>query len=146
MTDKDNKNQTSSQVRPGDKPEDKLSNFGQHMGYELGQWSENRATVILTIAECHLNRAGIMHGGVLATLIDTACGYAIIHNPDPSKQRRAVTLSLTTLFTAPANVGDTLYATGIYKGGGKSTKFLSCEVFNQHKQLVGQGEAVMKIF
>ncbi|MEH6630907.1 MAG: PaaI family thioesterase [Halopseudomonas aestusnigri] len=122
------------------------SNFGQHIGYSLTEWSEGQATVSLTIDECHQNRAGIMHGGVLATLIDTACGYAIIHNPDPAKQRKAVTLSLSTQFTAAANVGDHLKATGVLKGGGKHIKFLSCEVRNQSGQLVGQGEAVMKIF
>ncbi len=126
--------------------QESLSNFGQHMGYSLTDWSEGSAIISLTISECHLNSSGIMHGGVLATLIDTACGYAIIHNPDPEKKRRAVTLSLNTQFTASANVGDRLRATGVIKGGGKHIKFLSCEVHNQDGQLVGQGEAVMKIF
>ncbi|MFD2206248.1 PaaI family thioesterase [Kiloniella antarctica] len=125
---------------------DRLSNFGQHIGYSLSDWTEGQATVSLAIDTCHLNRAGIMHGGVLATLIDTACGYAIIHNPDPTKIRKAVTLSLSTQFTSAANVGDHLKAVGVLKGGGKHIKFLSCEVHNQEGQLVGQGEAVMKIF
>ena len=125
---------------------DRLSNFGHHIGYNLTDWTEGQATVSLSIGDCHLNRAGIMHGGVLATLIDTACGYAIIHNPDPSKTRKAVTLSLSTQFTSAANVGDHLKAVGVLKGGGKHIKFLSCEVHNQAGQLVGQGEAVMKIF
>ena len=116
------------------------------MGYGLKNWADGTATISLKIADCHLNSAGIMHGGVLATLIDTACGYAIIHNPDPQKQRRAVTLSLNTQFIAPANVGDHLEAIGTIKGGGKYIKFLSCDVLNQDGKMVGQGEAVMKIF
>ncbi len=123
-----------------------ISNFGQHMGYSLAEWSEKSASIALTIADCHLNSAGIMHGGVLATLIDTACGYTLIHNPDPKKRRRAVTLSLNTQFTAAAQVGDSLLATGELKGGGNHIKFLSCDVKNQNGQLIGHGEAVMKLF
>ena len=129
-----------------DTTQEKLSNFGQHMGYSLAEWSEESASIALTIADCHLNSAGIMHGGVLATLIDTACGYTLIHNPDPEKRRRAVTLSLNTQFTSAAKVDDKLVATGILKGGGKHIKFLTCDVKNQHGQLVGHGEAVMKLF
>ncbi|WP_085909416.1 PaaI family thioesterase [Kiloniella majae] len=125
--------------------QESISNFGQLMGYSLAEWTEESASIALTIADCHLNSAAIMHGGVLATLIDTACGYTLIHNPDPAKRRRAVTLSLNTQFTAAANVGDKLLATGILKGGGKHIKFLSCDVKNQHGQLIGHGEAVMKI-
>ncbi|WP_421783735.1 PaaI family thioesterase [Kiloniella litopenaei] len=127
-------------------PQESLSNFGQHMGYRLVEWTEGSASIALTITECHLNSAGIMHGGVLATLIDTACGYTLIHNPDPKKRNRAVTLSLNTQFAASAKTGDELIATGLLKGGGKHIKFLSCDVKNQHGQLIGHGEAVMKLF
>ncbi|KLN60562.1 hypothetical protein WH96_12765 [Kiloniella spongiae] len=126
--------------------QDSISNFGQHIGYSLVEWTESSASIALTIADYHLNSAGIMHGGVLATLIDTACGYTLIHNPDPAKRRRAVTLSLNTQFTASAQSGDKLLATGTLKGGGKHIKFLSCDVKNQHGQLIGHGEAVMKLF
>ena len=121
------------------------SNFSQYLGYSLTDWSEGSATVSLTILECHRNNTGIMHGGVLASIIDSACGYAIIHNPDPEKKRRAVTLSLTTQFTAAGKVGDQIMAKATLKGGGKRIKFLSCEVHNQDGLLIGQGEAVMKM-
>ena len=46
------------------------------MGYHLAEWSEGQAVVELEIGPPHLNRAGVVHGGVLATLLDTALGYA----------------------------------------------------------------------
>jgi uncharacterized protein (TIGR00369 family) len=42
------------------------------------RWAENgRAGLKLDVTDGHLNEAGTMHGGVLATLVDTAMGQAV---------------------------------------------------------------------
>src|SRR3954466_10243758 len=42
-----------------------------------GEAADGRATVDFEAAEEHLNPAGTLHGGVLATLVDTAMGLAV---------------------------------------------------------------------
>ena len=45
------------------------------MGYRLAEWSGSVPSWSWRLAAAHLNRAGVLHGGVLATLLDSALGY-----------------------------------------------------------------------
>ncbi len=46
------------------------------MGYGPVTWRENYVELALLLDERHRNRSGIAHGGVIATLIDAAGGFA----------------------------------------------------------------------
>ena len=118
--------------------------FGDLVGYELTLWEPERAEVTLTLDERHMNRSGVMHGGVLTTLIDTACGYTGTFSPDEGSTRRAFTLSLDSHFVSAARKGDTLTATASLSGGGKSIYFAVCEVRAGDGRLVGRGSGVFK--
>ena len=85
-------------------PESELSGFARLLGYRLARWEPDRAEVVLELGSQHQNRGHVAHGGVLATLIDTACGFAGCWAPE-GQTRAAVTLSLTTQFLAPAASG-----------------------------------------
>ena len=52
----------------------------------------------------HANSRGRLHGGVIATLADTAIGYLLAYRDDPPT--RLVTVSLSVDFVAAAKVGD----------------------------------------
>lgn len=47
------------------------------MGFELESVSEGRAVFVLDPAEFHYNPIGSVHGGVYATLLDSAAGCAV---------------------------------------------------------------------
>ena len=51
-----------------------VARFQRLIGFRIVEWQAGRAVVSLDIREEHLNRAGSVHGGVLATLIDAAGG------------------------------------------------------------------------
>jgi uncharacterized protein (TIGR00369 family) len=78
------------------------SGYQQAMGYRLAAWREGEAVLVMEIGPQHLNRARVVHGGVLASLIDTACGFAGTFAPVPGEQPKVSTLTLTTSFVAPA--------------------------------------------
>jgi uncharacterized protein (TIGR00369 family) len=48
----------------------------QDLGVELVAWRQGLCELELVVAERHLNRRGQLQGGVTATLLDAACGYA----------------------------------------------------------------------
>ena len=51
--------------------------FAERLGARSEQTGEGRATVCFEVTDEHLNPAGTLHGGVLATLVDTAMGQAV---------------------------------------------------------------------
>jgi uncharacterized protein (TIGR00369 family) len=51
--------------------------FAERLGARAEVADDGSARVGFTAREEHLNQAGTLHGGVLATLVDTAMGAAV---------------------------------------------------------------------
>jgi len=124
------------QLRPG--------RYADLLGYRLVAWEPDRAEVELLLEERHLNRSGLMHGGVLTSLIDAACGYAGTHCSVPGNIRGALTLQLSTQFVSAGRRGRRLTARGRKTGGGRSVFFAAAEVRDDEGRLVGRGEGVFR--
>lgn len=121
-----------------------VSGFSQLLGYRLTQWSESYAEVALDLGPQHLNVGGMPHGGVLATLIDTACGFAGCYCAQPGRRRRAVTLSLETQFIGRAKPDGRLTAVARRIGGGRNIFFTSAEVHDETGVLIARGGGVFR--
>jgi uncharacterized protein (TIGR00369 family) len=120
------------------------SGFADLLGYRLTRWVENEAEVALAVEPRHLNRSGVLHGGVMATLIDAACGFAGCFIADRTRRRRAFTLALTTQFIGTVRAGDSVVCVARKTGGGRQVFFAAAEVLNQKGELVGRGDATYK--
>lgn len=119
------------------------SGFQDLLGYRLTDWQDGCAELSLDVAARHMNRAGVVHGGVLTTLIDTACGFSATWCPIEGRVRRVVTLSLTTSFTGQARHG-ILRSVGRMRGGGTKVVFCSAEVLDQDGRLIAMGEGTFR--
>lgn len=119
------------------------SGFQDLLGYRLTEWREGFAELSIDLDHRHTNRAGLVHGGVLMTLIDTSCGFAATWCPVEGRVRRVVTLSLTTSFTGQARYG-ILRAVARMKGGGTKVVFCSSEVLDSEGRLVAMGEGTFR--
>jgi len=97
--------------------------FGKLVGYRLTRWRPDEAELELALEPRHLNRSNVPHGGVIATLIDTACGFAGCYSAEPGRRRRAVTLALNTSFIGQAEANTTLTAKARRTGGGQTVFF-----------------------
>lgn len=117
--------------------------FAVLVGYRLVDWRPDAATVTLAFGRKHLNRSGVVHGGVLTTLIDAACGYAGCWAPPDAPLRRAFTLSLTTHFIATPR-GSTLTCIARNRGGGARIYFAAAEVTDDEGRLVASGEGTFR--
>ncbi|MEE3110431.1 MAG: PaaI family thioesterase, partial [Pseudomonadota bacterium] len=56
-----------------------LMGYHELLGMHVVEWEEGRAVVELTIEPKHLNRSGNVHGGVLASMLDSALSLAGLH-------------------------------------------------------------------
>ena len=118
--------------------------FADLVGYRLTAWRDGYAEVTATLGAEHMNRSGVMHGGVLTTMIDAACGYAGCYAAAPEVPRRAFTLSLDCHFTAAAAAGDRLSVSARRTGGGRQVFFSRAEVHDQNGRLIAQGAGVFR--
>lgn len=87
--------------------------------------------------------AGFLHAGLVATLIDTACGYAAATLAGPSVL--AAHFSVNCLRPA---VGERFVARAKVVKAGKTQIFTSCELFAcqaQKERLVATGETLLSV-
>ncbi|MBI3451533.1 MAG: PaaI family thioesterase [Rhodospirillales bacterium] len=119
------------------------SGFRQLIGFRLTEWKQGEATLSLTVGPRHLNRNGVVHGGVLTTLIDAAGGYAGCYCPHPNRVRRTATVSLATQFIAPGRNGE-IVARARVRGGGRRIFISSVEVLDAGGKLLALGEGVYR--
>lgn len=89
--------------------------FWGYVGCELEYMEDSKVVVTLEVQEHHLNLIGIMHGGVHATLLDSAMGIlAMTARPGEG----VVTSSLNIHFTSPVRIGKvTVIAEILHKSG-----------------------------
>jgi len=72
------------------------------LGMDRIEVDEGRVTVVMRAQEFHYNPLGTVHGGILATLLDTATGCAV-HTTLPAGTGYT-SLDLTTKFLRPVTV------------------------------------------
>lgn len=93
------------------------------LGYDIdiGR-GDGTARTTMTIGPTHPNRQDMLHGGLSATLLDTAMGAAASLTVSDDAAQRFSTLSLTVQFLAPGRPGP-VEAVGRITGGGHRTLF-----------------------
>ncbi|MGH7409896.1 MAG: PaaI family thioesterase [Candidatus Methylomirabilis sp.] len=109
--------------------------FETHLGMQTKR-IDGGAEVRLDIKEQTLNRGGIVHGGVICSLVDQAIGAAVGYAI--GKGGRAVTVELKVNFLAPSTSG-TLIAKGRLIREGKHLIVGEAEVLDQDGRMIAKG-------
>jgi uncharacterized protein (TIGR00369 family) len=78
--------------------------FAERLGARAEVADDGSARVGFTAREEHLNQAGTLHGGVLATLVDTAMGAAVRSTVDDGDV--PATSQLTVTYLRPGKPGE----------------------------------------
>jgi uncharacterized protein (TIGR00369 family) len=131
-------------MNDGPDPIDPIPGFAQLVGYHLAAWQPDYAEVAITLAPQHVNRSDAPHGGLIATLIDTASGFAGCYCAPPVRPRRVMTLSLNVSFIGQTTLGATLIAKARRTGGGQTIFFTHCDLTDDSGRLIATGEGVFK--
>lgn len=119
------------------------SALANHLQISQTGWKPDYARVETPLSPYLMNRQGLPHGGVLATLLDTAMGFAGCFTGDPDRRQMALTLSMTVNYLAQAQ-GTKLVAEGWRTGGGRKTYFAEGRVRDDTGAVVATATGVFR--
>ena len=88
----------------------------------------------------HANRFGVVHGGMLATLVDFSIGYNLIQMGTPDMLLSTVNLNID--YVGAAQLGKWLQSrVSIEKSGGR-LKFCTCNLYDEDSRLIVKASGV----
>ncbi|NBF10769.1 PaaI family thioesterase [Pseudomonas sp. Fl4BN1] len=121
-----------------------FSGFAVHLGLSLQQYQQAQTVIAVTVEPHHLNQAGNLHGGVIASLADTAMGMSGTWHADPGQWRLALTLSLNINYMAAIPPATEVRAVARMRGGGAKIFMASCDLLDAEDRLLASAEGVFK--
>lgn len=118
--------------------EDKLNNlpFAKLLGMRLSDIRPNEAVVEIDMRDDLKQPNGVLHGGVTATLIDTAMAFAVrtyLTDTEPT-----ATIDLTVHYLRPHVSGRAICTARVVRPG-KRIFTVSADVHNQEGKLIATG-------
>jgi uncharacterized protein (TIGR00369 family) len=107
--------------------------YAGFLGLELGEVASGEATIHLTVRDELKQNQGVVHGGAIASLIDTASAFALLTYIDVHE--RVTTTDLTIHYLRAVTEG-LMAATARIVRAGRRLFVLSVEVRNDRNVLV----------
>jgi uncharacterized protein (TIGR00369 family) len=122
----------------------RLADSTFHRAFGLVIVEADRGTVALgwEARPEHLNLQGLVHGGALATLLDTAMGLAVRTALEPG--RRHVTIEMGVHYLRPAHPGP-LRASGRCVRAGREIAFAEAEVLDAEDRVLARATGTFSV-
>lgn len=120
------------------------SPFVGHLGIQLVDMQPDVATLRLPFTDSLITIGTTIHGGAIASLIDTAAMVAAWSDASVSENPRGTTVSLTVTYLAPANSED-IQATARVLQRGRNIVFLDVEVQSVSGKGIARGLVTYKL-
>lgn len=117
--------------------------FSEFLGIDHQPAGDGEARSVLDVKPHHLNRRGVVHGGVLSALLDSTLGAAVISSMP--KEWWCATISLSVQFISGGR-GDRIVASGRVLRRGVQVAFASGEVRDSAGRLVAAAEGSWHIW
>ena len=114
------------------------SEFHTWAGMEVIEASTGEVTVAMDVLDRHVNLQGLVHGGMLAILADTACGLSIRSAMEAG--RLHVTTDMDIHFLSPAGPGR-LFGRGKAVRVGRSLAFAEASIEDGDGKLLARAQA-----
>jgi uncharacterized protein (TIGR00369 family) len=107
--------------------------YAKFLGLQLGELKKGEASVYLEVRDQLKQNQGVVHGGAIASLIDTASAFAVVTQLEAGE--RVTTTDLTIHYLRAVTAGR-MTATARIVRGGRRLFVLSIEVANDQGRLV----------
>jgi uncharacterized protein (TIGR00369 family) len=115
------------------------------IGYESFEIEEGRAVLRVPAGEYHYNPLGSVHGGIIATMLDTACGCTV-HSTLPAGVGYT-SLDLSTRFLKPATIASGLLtAEGSIVSRGRRIAVAEARLTDERGTLLAHATSTCMLF
>ena len=120
--------------------------FHSEVGFQIDEAHSRRGTVTVTgiVERRHLKIKGVVHGGVYATILDTAMGAAVVSCLGEGET--TATTSLYVEFLRAAREGETLSARGEVLRRGRHIAFAEGNLFGSDGRRFSQARGTWYIW
>ena len=125
--------------------ERRRSPFSAHIGAEMEELRKGYARLSIVLGTRHTNPNGVMHGGVITTMMDSALGAALgaLRGEEASRSPHA-TVEMNASFLAGARPGDRIVVEGWVLRLGKTIAFGEAEA-RRGDELIAKGRLTFAI-
>lgn len=106
------------------------------LGLEIVEMDDDGAAIELDADERHLNLHGTVHGGAIATLVDSAMGAAV--RREDTGDEAPVTIEMKVTYLRPASPGR-LRAEAAIRRRGKRIIVAEVDVYDEDHEAVAHG-------
>jgi acyl-CoA thioesterase len=110
--------------------------FANLIGMRLVSLELDEATISVDMRDDLRQPSGVLHGGVTATLIDTAMAFAVRTRLEPTAA--TATIDLTVHYLRPLVEGKAICTAKVLRAG-KRVFTVSADVFNDEGKLIATG-------
>jgi acyl-CoA thioesterase len=117
--------------------------FNRLCGFVVSRWDEHGVRMEVDERAELSNGVGSMHGGVVATLVDTVANAAAVGVAAFEPGTQVVTVSMTVNYTGPGR--GHLVADAVCSSPGRSLRSVSVEVHDADGVPVATGLVVVKV-
>jgi uncharacterized protein (TIGR00369 family) len=114
----------------------KRNNFIRFLGIELDSVERGRARLSLQVKDELLQLQGVLHGGAMAALIDTAVAIAI--SSDSKPEDRFTTVEMKINYLEPVREGRVIADARLIRNGRRIV-VAECDAYDSSGQLAAKG-------
>jgi uncharacterized protein (TIGR00369 family) len=105
------------------------------LGFELESLRKGRSVLRLRVQSKHIQIHGVVHGGILTALADTAAAMAAYTVVPPGAELATVELKINFLEAVP---GGTVWAKGKVLRAGRNFVITECEIRGANRRLAAK--------
>jgi len=120
-------------------PDQRVNNLFRTLGVQVVEIAPQRAVLGLDVGEGMLQGAGVLAGGILATLLDEAMAHAVLASLEAG--RTAATVEMSVRYLRPVGAGERIMAEAVVLKPGRRVFSVEAWVRNERGQVAAKSAA-----
>jgi len=122
-----------------------LNTIAETLGYDIAEVTRGRVVVTATPNQTHLNPSGTVHGGLAATLLDSAMGLAIQSTLEPGVGSTTLEFKISLVRPITPDTGP-IAAEGVVLNCGRRVGTSEGRITDRDGRLLAHGTTTCLIF